>query len=458
LAEQQGDVAREQGHHTEAARYYRNFLDGSLTLAESKPSETLYSDHVTRAYRKYAELSDDPVSVYERGVQHAEEVLRKDPQRDQARYNASEMRVAFGKYLVKSEEYRRALQHLDAGLAQCRSEGPAISEQWAQLAAIARDSRGRTLLNLGHGAAGLADLDASLQIRERVVGGQPANTIARYELMKSYVYVATAQRDAGHPAIAKELLYKSIALGNVLRTMDPTVEQWGLTLYAAHDKLARLHLADGELAEAQAQCDTAVALAEAQVAANGRTADALSTLAFAQVVRGQVLLAQHLPKRAYAAFEEAAQIRTSLLANEPENSRLRDSLAATHGCLGESARALKQQRQAVKHYQIACDIRRELYEAQPDIVERSVDLIRSHINLGATFMDCDTEADDALAAKHLEEGGRLLEILRDAETLVGFERQHQALNSAINTNQAMIRDRAHRRAQARAEPAVASPD
>ncbi len=458
LAEQQGDLAHEQGRRAEATRYYKTFLDGSRRLAELNTSETLYLDCVTRAYRKYAELSDDPVSLYERGVQHAEEVLRQDPLRDGARYNASEIHVAFGKHLVKLEDYRRALQQLDAGLAQCPSEDPAVSEQWAQLAAVARDARGRVLLNLGDGAAGLADLDASLQIRERVVEARPANTIARYELMKSYIYVATAQRDAGHLAAAKELLHNAITLGKVLRTMDPTVAPWGLTLYAAHDDLARLHLADGELAEAQAQCDSAVALAEERAATYGRAADTLSTLAFAQVVRGQVLLALQLPRRAYAAFEEAAQIRASLLVSEPQNSRLRDSFAATHGCLGESARALNRHRQAAEHYQIAYDIRRELYEEQPDVVERSLDLIRSHVNLAATFMDCETEADDALAAKQLEEGERLLEKLHVTGMLVGFERKQQAWISAIRANQAIIRDRAGRHAQTDGEPDAAVPN
>lgn len=441
LAERQGDLAYEQGRHNEALRRYKAFLKGSLRLAELEPFSHDYLDSAVRAYRKYAELSNDPELLYQHGIQFAEEVFDQAPQREEARYNLCQIRVAFGHYLRKSQCYDRALEQLDAALTLCSSEDSRTVDRWAQLAAIARDARGRVLLRLGDGAAGLAELAASLRIRERVVEARPADTRARYDLMLAYSHAATAERDAGHLEEARVLLQKAASLGELLRAMDPTAATWAFSLYAAYDKLARLHLVCGDLAEAQPVCDVAVALAQGLADVGERTREGMSTLAYAHVLRGRVFLARQLREEGYREFEEAAAIRTSLLVADPENPKLRDDLAVANSWLARSSRKMNKFQQALAHYQTAYDIRTELYEEQPHVVERALDLATSGVNLAVAHLDCDTGANDATAAKLLTHGKRRLDALDTDGKLVGLEGRYQRLIAAIHANQDIIRKR-----------------
>jgi len=441
LAEKQGDLAHEQGQHADAARYYEAFLEGSLRLVELEPSNPSYLDSAGRAYRKQAEVSDNPTRFYERGIRFAEEVFNRDPERDAARYNLCQMHVALGEHLLKSEHYREALEPFDRALGLWTSGGRERNQGWSQMAAVATSAKGRILLKLGEAAAGLAELTTSLRIREHIVEARPADTLSRHELMKSCVHVATAQRELGHVDEARELLQKAAAIGELLRAMDPTVLDWGLDLHGVYGRLARLHLDSGALDQAQGLSDRAFALAEELVSATSRAPAALQTLAFAHILRGQLLLAQQSAGEAYAEFEKAAAIRASLAPADAENPAFADDLAVAHSWLGKSSRKLRQLQQAAGHYQMAYEIRRDLYDQQPHVVDRALDLIRSQTNLAVAYLDCNTEADDAAADALLREAEGFLETLRTTGKLSGFEEKYDAWISAIRTNRGIIRDR-----------------
>jgi len=297
-------------------------------------------------------------------------------------------------------------------------------------------------LKLGSGQAGIAELEASLDVRERIVEAWASDTISRHALMLSYMHVATAQRDGGHQERAKELLQKAVSLGELLRAMDPTVLAWGHDLHAAYSRLARLDLASGNLPEARRLSDLAVSLAAELASASDQSPKEMSTLAFAGILRGRVLLAYDLPEQAYEVFADAAAIRASLTASDPESPALRDDLAVAEAWLGRSSRQMRRLQQAARHYQLAYDIRKSLYEKQPHVVERALDLIRSQINVAVTHLDCNTQADDTIADSFLTEGERLLRTLHVSRKLVGLEGEYQTLISAIGANQAIIRDRA----------------
>jgi tetratricopeptide (TPR) repeat protein/predicted Ser/Thr protein kinase len=468
LVEKHGDLALEQGGRAHAARYYRLFLEGSRRLAEMEPHNLVHLDSIARAYRKCAAVSDEPEPAYERGIQFTREVLEQHPLRDETRYNLAELHAAFGRQLVDSERFQPALEQFDAVLSLGLPEQPEARGRWYDLVASAKDARGRILLQLGRGEAGLAELEASLRLRERIVEARPADTAARHGLMLSYVDLATADRDAGHPEKARERLEKAIALGELLRAMDPTVTSWGFALYGARDRLARLYLNAKDWAQAQDQCERAVALAEELARAERESSEGMLRLGFAHILRGKVLRARaehesqkgmlrrafdhvlrgqaasvrELLGEAYAEFKAAASIRASLVEADPTNPALRADLAVAADCLGSAARRLGKLAQAKQHFQKAYQIRRELYEEQPGIVERALDYIRARTNLAVVHLEYETEADDSIAAKLIDEARRHLDTMYAAGKLVGLEGEYEGMVPVLDTNQRIIRKRA----------------
>jgi tRNA A-37 threonylcarbamoyl transferase component Bud32/tetratricopeptide (TPR) repeat protein len=334
LAERRGDLAYERGERADAALHYSTFLEGVRELAGTEPNRPDHIDSVLRAHRKYATVADEPTQVYERGVQFAAEALRGGPQSGEVCYELAALHAAFGQHLLTLEQYRRAGEQLNAALSLVPEAGDQAADRWDELSADARESRGRVWLQLGDGAAGLADLEASLRIRERLAEARPADALCRYKLMKACTGLATAQRDASRLDEATRLLEKAAESGELLRKMDPTVDQWGFSLYGVRDRLARLYAAAGDMSQAQAECDAAFTLAEELADGYSSRADGRSTLAFAYLLRGQVLAANGEFAQAYAALEQAAEIRESLVESDPNNAGLLDGLAVANSWLG----------------------------------------------------------------------------------------------------------------------------
>jgi len=456
LLEKQGDIAAQQGQREQAAGYFKEFLEGGQRLAEGEPDNDAYHDAVARAYRQYAGVSDDPGPLYEEGIRYADEVLRKNPQRQEARYDLAEIRHAFGKYLLDSGAFGDALPQFDAALGLCPRDDPRAEEHWAQLQAVALDRRAQVLAKLGRAGEGLADLQASLRIRERIAEVNPTDTVVRHDLLTAYEAVASAQRDAGNVAGAEQPLRKAIAIGELLRRMDPSAVDSVFSLYGAYDRLSRL-LLETDVPEAAELAEHAFTLAQQLAARGGQPERCQSTLGWAYMHVGYVRLREDTPDLAYRAFQQAVTIRASLLESDPENLTLRGDLATAYGRLAEAARKLGRLREAAEHHGTALTIRRALYAEHPEVVEYALDMANSGNGVAAAHLEAKTEADDAIAKPLLDEMEQLLEQLRAAGKFVGQESRLEKRLTFIRNNQALLQERAAER-RASAAAALTSQD
>ena len=441
LLEKQGDIAAQQGKLEEAARKYEQFLQSSQRLAQQDPSEIDYQDRISRAYRKLAEVGEQPHPLYEQGLRHAKAVWDCNPSRDEARYNLAQMHLSFANHLFTAQNYHEALDQFDSAIALFPTEDPRESERWAQAAAIAKDHRGRILIELGKGSEGLAELATSLQIRQHIIEANPTDTEARDNLRRAYACSGTAQRNAGNTTEAKRMFREAVRVGEMLRAMDPTASAWGFGLYSMYDRLARLHNTLGEYAEAQEVADQAVALANELVTQTDDVERAQSTLAYAHILRGFILLDMGALADAAIQLEAAARIRTTLLEQDPGNSALQRSLATTHATLGICYREAGRLEEALPHYQAAFDMRRKLLEAQPDNVDRAIAFARSHIGLAAAYMEARTTAGNAMAESYLSQAKSLVETLRANDQTLALSRKHDKIMEAITTNQTILQRR-----------------
>jgi serine/threonine protein kinase len=443
LSEKQGDLAFDQGDYASAARKYGAFLESSQRLARRDGARERHADAVVRAYRKYAQVAEDPERVFAEAIDYAERVLARDPGRDEALFNLCQLRAGLGQHLFFADADEAALVQFDHALALCAAADPDSPRRidWLRSEADTRNRRGVVLQRLGQGERAMAELASSLRLREQIAEARPADTTSRYDLMVAYTSVGRARRDAGDVDEARRLLRKAIEQGEFLHRMDPTVAEWTNDLYSSYDSLVHLLLDLEEPAAAKPLCERALELAEG---IQGLGVEGVRLVGYAQMLRGTMLMATDEPEAAYAAYAAARDIRASLVEDGPLNLAYRDDLAVTYNRLGQTGRRLAQLDEATAHYRKSLALRRELLAAQPNVVKRTLDVIKVQINLSAALIYRETVDDDLLAKQILDDAERALEALHAHGTLVGLERTHQIYSAAIADNQRIVDERLSR--------------
>jgi tetratricopeptide (TPR) repeat protein len=448
LLEKQGDIAYEQGQRREAAGYYAAFLDRAWKQANGDPPDANTSDDVIRAYRKLAEVSDDPTSVFERGIEAGQELLARDHGGPETRYELGRLHQAFAEVLRNSSDYGRALQQLENALALCPPvDADASSDlRWLRLDARLLSEQGLTLQKLGDGLRAREAVERALRLRERIVAQNPSDVEARHLLLRSYRHLATLHADSGNVEQAKQLFRTAAEEGRLLARIDPAATQWDRDRYCVLERLSVLCLETGENKEADELCGEALSLAKRGAEVSEASSDALDTLGLALLLQGRIHMSKEAWEDAYRTFEEAADAHESLLASDPENLEQSKRLANAHYWLGSCGRRLSGIQSALPHYERTHDIYVDLAQRQPDAIESALDLVAARINLAAAYMRLESVDADEKAADLLRRAEQSLKRLSDAGKLGSYERWYTDCLRAICANQHVLQKRAEQRA------------
>lgn len=440
MRERQGDVAHQRGQLDEADFYYRDFLGISTRLLSDDPSSASLRDSVARANRKLAETSPDPVPYFERGIEFAEQTLDCAPDRDDARYELCHLLVSYGDYLLIRGQSQQAVGHLDRGVAICPTNGEDRSEnmRWSRIAAVAQTARGRSLIELGDGDAGIDAIKQGLDFRERIVKVYPADTVARFALMRSYRHVGSAKRDGGEIDSAKAMFRSAVEHGRHLAMMDPTAAEWNRSRFAVHHDLSLLCLDTGDIEAAREHCEAVLSLASPHDDGGQSDPNAETRVGLSLVLNGRVLLAEEALTEARRAFEQAASIQQRLLAEEPESLLRLEGAAEVQFWLGRSTRLAGDDWGAVPYYERSCQIHERIVRLQQNVPRSSLNLSGAWLSLSAAYGRLGTVEANAKARSSLDAATRALDMFKIGDRPTSYQREYRLQVARIRDNQAIL--------------------
>ncbi len=454
LDEKHGDIAHALGHRDEAADHYQAFLAISLPRAGKTYGDVGGDDprlDVVRAHRKLAGVSDDASIHFEQAIELAEVLIRRQPDAAGAKQELCTARLAVAQHLYNAGRYEDAANQAEAAVALLGGDkddgdsGPlADGPRRGDLLATARELGGRALLKRGDGEAGLAALQASLNLRRGMTERWPTDVQRRRALLTTCALMGTAHHDAGRLDRATALLEEAVRAGEYLTLMDPTVTAWRRELYAAYHQLARFRQEDGDLEGAARHCAAAVRLAEGLSADEPDDPEWRRIVAFSYIRRGRLLLAGDQPELAHEDFQKAAAIRKDLSVDEPGNAALKDDLAMAYDWLGKCTSRLGRADRSREHYATAYAIRESLLQAQPEVTKRALDVILSQTKLATWHLRQRTAEDDEAAGKWLDKAEASLAELDAAGRLAAWRGRYDAWQREIHKSRRLI---ARRRTQ-----------
>jgi tetratricopeptide (TPR) repeat protein len=445
LLEKQGDIALQQGRHSEALGYYQKFLDNSLNAASSDVGGISVAERpaaVVRAYRKLAEASDDPLPSLERGRDFGESALRASPGDAAARYELCLLMLGLESNLQNAGRDGKAVAYAERVLELCQAvdqQPPVVKLRWQRIQAEALTARGLILHKLGQGDAAREAVEQGLALRERIVASNSADTEARFALLWSYSHLGTLLRDAGELEQAKDYLRKAGEQGEVLALMDPSSTAWASDRYGVHHRLASLCIDTGDLSEARRESDKALAIAERLVSLED-TDSARATLYFALMLKGKVCRSEGNWQAASQCHETALATAEQLLLRNPGSPDMVERVVNACDALAFCAKRLGSLSVALANRQRACALQEELFELQPERTDRELNFVQAQVYLAGIQAECGTSDGCAEASRLLAQAEERLESLHASGKLVGLERRYHQLTEVARNVGVLLGD------------------
>lgn len=443
LREKQGDIGHAQGRGREAAEHYQAAL-GVLTSHADVPAPSVdILAQTARLHRKLAPLSDQPELHLEQAVTLGERLLREYPASADLRYELASARLAAGLHFHSNGHPERAVGQIDAALALAEDHASADADRvrWDDLLATAQATRGTLDMKLGRRPSAVRYLELAVHRRESLVAARPADVLLRHKLVVELLQLGHLQRDGGQRESAESLYRRAVEAGEYLVMADPGAALWMHDLYVAHDALARLLLRHGCDDEARQHGDRAVELAAGLVAIEPDQPGHRRLLGFSHKLRGQIHAARTEWRSALESFEQSLAIRAAMQAQEPANLEYQADLAEIHDWIGKCCRNLGESEAALAHYRAAYEIRTTLLAAQPDAVDRAVDVLLSQTKLATWHLDRNTSEDDEAASQLLAKAETTLRHLGSAGRILLETGKYRGWLDAVQANRTLIQER-----------------
>ncbi len=264
---------------------------------------------------------------------------------------------------------RRALEYLGT-LAKEAGGDRALLRDLAEAYEKLADVQGISgAAGLGDSAGALASMKAALEIRERLVAGDPGNLPDRALLAKALGPYGSALATAGDSAGALAASRRAVELFEGLSAAAPAEATYRRGLAEAHFYLSNRLSSAGDWGGCVAEMRKALAAYEAMRAAAPKDVRARRAVALCNKYVASALVEDTNPGRDYGAaldgYRRSREIEESLLAEDPSNALFKRDLSHSLAGLGQVLFMLGRPDEGAAEYARAIVLRRELVAADP---------------------------------------------------------------------------------------------
>jgi tetratricopeptide (TPR) repeat protein len=251
----------------------------------------------------------------------------------------------------------------------------------------------------------------------------------------AFLRLGAVERDEGRVEKAIEMLEQSLA---ITEAMSPASDEIIEFKCSAFMQLSEMYLGRSDLEQARRFA------ASARVAVDGALNRDSNALIWNRLdgachrLSGRVNLALGKYRVAIEEFNASLSIREELLKAIPNDSSVEDDVAGVCRYLGQSYRLLGESDLAGTYYRRACEIRRRLYSADPDSVERNVNLCHAENSLAAWYMSLESADDDDLADALLQVVQVRISALERSDRSRTLSREADDLQDTVRRNLAVL--------------------
>lgn len=397
-----GDIAYDQGRHSEALRYYRGALDTARRCVRASPDALDSGLELVRVQRKLCRVSDRPDEEFGCAIEMAEALTRRFPAEARAAFQLCATHEERSLYLVNAGRYSEAMEHAEAGLSVAGtfdSADESESDRWGKLVASLHVFRGRAASELGNEPLLHESLIRAIAIRQGIVQRNPSDMEARHKLLISFNLLGSHYRDIGDSASAEASLLRALQVAELLYLVEPSNMRWTKDYYGACDRLVRLYCDLGEsndgtesqsaeyFFKARRQCVTAAQLANRLVEQEPGNPEWRRMLGFSYHLVGSLLYTEKEHEQALQSLHKALSIRETLAQEDAAVPRLKEEVANTLDRLGACSAAQGHLDEACSYFRRALELHAILADAEPEIIEYSLNVFETRLSLSKWCQD-----------------------------------------------------------------------
>lgn len=280
--------------------------------------------------------------------------------------------------------------------------------KWLRERTIFFNQRGAILRARGDLEGALADVKASLAIRQNLSAADPTSVNRQRDLSVSHQSIGAILRARGDQDGAKAAFEASLTIQENLAAADPSNMALQRDLGVSYSSIGGILQEQGNLLAAQAKFEASLAISKKLAAADAGNTLWQRDLGVDYSKVGRVLQAQGDLEGALAAFEAHLAITQKLAASDSANMTWRRDLGVSHSRIGEIREALDDLDGAREAYEADLAIAKQLAAADPMNMEWRRDLGVSHMNVGDTLQ---TQGDLTAALASFEDAMVILKTL-----------------------------------------------
>lgn len=328
--------------------------------------------------------------------------------------------------------------------------GDAVLAKAASRSYVLRKALGKFKVPVALGAVMLMIvLGSTISVAVLWRRAETAHRIAQAGLQAGGILkLGSVYRDEGRVDQAAEMFRKVAELIDRMGRHDPFLLRQA---YDAHHRLAELYLETGRADLACMHVLRATELSRQLVAQEPNDEEWQRLAAFSWELRGRLHISHENWTAALMAYEEAARHYEQLVADYPAQDGLRYDQARA---LNLQTTCLWRLREVDRAHQVcnACiTVLEDLVDAEPDVIDFSVELSRLQMKKAALFLDAKSPEDDGCAAEFLDRADAHVTALLASGTGKSRLNDLKELHEDIAQNQKLIERRLQRRASLAAQ-------
>jgi non-specific serine/threonine protein kinase/serine/threonine-protein kinase len=283
------------------------------------------------------------LASYRKGLNAAQEALKREPHRDAAIREAGWLHLMVGEIYLSKRDAEHARDFMQEGLKllRTRADAPgALAEKRTDLAAALLDMS--LALKLTGDPKAREYLREATDVYERIVAAGPNAPNVRYNAAVAHRYLAASSDRAA----AITHLQRALELDRMCVKADPSDAGARLSVAVDLAELARGEYDAGNFQEALALDEQSLAIREELAAADPADVLAQNRLGYIQAALARDLLASGDHRRAVSHARRSVAIYSGVVKAHPTAVEARSWLVSAYRLLGESERRLANDQEA----------------------------------------------------------------------------------------------------------------